>query len=333
MDDLSTNDVIDWLRYYNEEYLRISEFDEILYDRVIITNKRFEVILKINDVVYQLSNFKGFWYRRSHFKLFFKGLEIKSKLDKELNRHLFTEAHEIHKLVKTYIEIRSINKQDDIYLNKLDVLRAASELGIKIPNSIVTNNKKDLMVFYNENKQLITKNFSQGIFVKYRGMNLGSSTKFVDSKVIEDLPDLFHYSLFQEMINKLFEVRVFFINNQYYASAIFSQNSEKTKLDFRNYDRNKPNRTPPFKLPKNTLEKLKLLMKEININSGSIDLIVSTSEEFIFLEVNPIGQFSQVSLPCNYYLEKEIAKQLINNKNGFNKVQKSSTYNKSSNVL
>ena len=31
-------------------------------------------------------------------------------------------------------------------------------------------------------------------------------------------------------------------------------------------------------------------------------------------QVNPVGQFSMVSKPCNYYLEKEVAKYLINEK-------------------
>jgi D-alanine-D-alanine ligase-like ATP-grasp enzyme len=53
--------------------------------------------------------------------------------------------------------------------------------------------------------------------------------------------------------------------------------------------------------------KLKKLMKELQLVSGSFDIIVTKTGEYIFLEVNPIGQFSQVSIPCNYYLEKRIA--------------------------
>jgi hypothetical protein len=34
--------------------------------------------------------------------------------------------------------------------------------------------------------------------------------------------------------------------------------------------------------------------------------------EYVFLEVNPIGQFGMVSAPCNYNLEKKIAQYLIN---------------------
>jgi len=89
--------------------------------------------------------------------------------------------------------------------------------------------------------------------------------------------------------------------------AIFSQNNPKTSIDFRHYDRELPNRSIPFKLPVDIKDKLIMLVKILNVNSGSIDLVVTQEGKYIFLEVNPIGQFGMVSLPCNYYLEKKIA--------------------------
>jgi hypothetical protein len=48
------------------------------------------------------------------------------------------------------------------------------------------------------------------------------------------------------------------------------------------------------------------------MNCGSLDLIYSIDNEFVFLEVNPVGQFGMVSKPCNYNLEKILAKELLN---------------------
>ena len=53
-------------------------------------------------------------------------------------------------------------------------------------------------------------------------------------------------------------------------------------------------------------------MQKLDMNSGSIDMVVTKDKRYVFLEVNPIGQFKQVSYPCNYYLEKEVAKYLSN---------------------
>lgn len=52
-------------------------------------------------------------------------------------------------------------------------------------------------------------------------------------------------------------------------------------------------------------------MNSLDLDSGSIDMIVDSSLTYYFLEVNPIGQFEMVSMPCNYNLEKLIAEELI----------------------
>jgi len=53
-------------------------------------------------------------------------------------------------------------------------------------------------------------------------------------------------------------------------------------------------------------------MKAVNLNTGSLDFIKSTDGEYVFLEVNPAGQFGMTSASCNYYLHKEIANYLTN---------------------
>ena len=54
-----------------------------------------------------------------------------------------------------------------------------------------------------------------------------------------------------------------------------------------------------------------LLMKQLQLESGSIDMVVTPNNEYVFLEVNPVGQFDYVSKLCNYFIEKEIAVKLI----------------------
>ena len=100
----------------------------------------------------------------------------------------------------------------------------------------------------------------------------------------------------------------------FYSMAIFSQNDEKTKLDYRNYNREKPNRNVPFQLPEKIETLARKFMEQSQLDTGSIDFIVDEKGEFIFLEVNPNGQFDWLSNNCNYYIEKKIAKYLSNEK-------------------
>jgi len=94
--------------------------------------------------------------------------------------------------------------------------------------------------------------------------------------------------------------------------AIFSQGDSQTELDFRRYNYDKPNRVTPFRLPVELELKLKKLADHFELKTGSFDLIRTQDNNYVFLEVNPGGQFGMVSYPCNYFLEKQIALDLIN---------------------
>ena len=309
-DDFSTNDVIDWLRYYNISFLRISINDIIKYKSVSISDFEFNIEFMVNENSYHLYDFTAFWYRRSHYNIFINKIVGNNKIIKQINKHLQVETNEIHKLFTNYIREKSINNYNDISINKLEVLKLATTIGLKIPDTLITTKRIAVSHFMRKHSKIITKNFSQGIFIYNKNKSFNSITNIVTKEIFDILPREFSYSLFQEHISKIFELRIFYLMGTFYSSAIFSQNDPKTSVDFRNYNKDKPNRTPPFKLPAEIEIKLLKLMRTLNLNSGSIDMLVSENKEYVFLEVNPIGQFGQVSIPCNYYLEKLIAKEL-----------------------
>ena len=56
-------------------------------------------------------------------------------------------------------------------------------------------------------------------------------------------------------------------------------------------------------------------MKEVGLNSGSIDILKGTDGKYYFLEINPVGMFEFISAPCNYNFPKLIAQTLIKKQN------------------
>ena len=137
-------------------------------------------------------------------------------------------------------------------------------------------------------------------------------TSEVQEEDFELIDDTIFPSLFQRKIAKEYEIRSFFIDGQFYSMAIFSQKNAQTKVDFREYDHEVPNQTSTYQLPGSVQEKLTRLMEALKLDTGSIDLIRTLDGEYVFLEVNPVGQFDNVSYFCNYNLEKIIAQALIN---------------------
>jgi glutathione synthase/RimK-type ligase-like ATP-grasp enzyme len=128
---------------------------------------------------------------------------------------------------------------------------------------------------------------------------------------IEALADRFCPMLLQEYTEKDVELRIFFIEQKLFTMAIFSQLDEQTSVDYRNYNTEKPNRNVPYKLPTEIKKKILAFAKKAQLNTGSIDIILNKDGEYVFLEVNPVGQFGWVSKNCNYYIEQEIAKHLL----------------------
>ena len=159
---------------------------------------------------------------------------------------------------------------------------------------------------------LITKPYHEVVYPIYNDRPFQNYTSSVKDDLILDLreEEIFP-TLVQEKIEKLFEIRSFFLKGKFFSMAIFSQASLQTQLDFRDYDIEKPNRTIPFQIPPKIEKKLARLFKSLNLNSGSVDMIYTEGNQFKFLEINPVGQFGMVSFPCNYYLEELLTQELI----------------------
>ncbi len=229
------------------------------------------------------------------------------------------------KVVNEYQEFQLKERLGDNYIgslrkevenNKLVNLSIAKEIGFTVPNTLVTNSKTELRKFYDKHRPLIFKDLRSPVLIHTRHKTLHSTgVKQLEEEMIEELAEEFAPVFLQQYIEKEYEIRAFVVTDQIYPMAIFSQNDEQTKVDFRNYNKQKPNRCVPVKLPEEIEAQILGFMQRIRLNTGSIDLIRTPQGEYYFLEVNPMGQFHWVSQNCNYQIEKAIAKLLCDEKN------------------
>jgi glutathione synthase/RimK-type ligase-like ATP-grasp enzyme len=61
---------------------------------------------------------------------------------------------------------------------------------------------------------------------------------------------------------------------------------------------------------KNIEIKIINFMNLMDLNTGSLDIILSPDNEYVFLEVNPSGQYGMVEYNCFYPLNKIIATKM-----------------------
>ncbi len=195
------------------------------------------------------------------------------------------------------------NHPDYTSPNKLVQLSKAKEIGFVIPKSWVTNYNSQHLNGLN----CITKPMSYCFSIKYKKTFYTNYTSKLIGK--ESYDDLF-ISFVQENIPKEAEVRVFYILGKCYALLIHSQHNKKTQTDYRKYDYKHPNRLEPCQLPPDIESKIDAFMHAMNLQTGSLDFILTPSGEYVFLEVNPCGQYD-IFNSCNIYPDKLIAEALI----------------------
>jgi len=319
--DITSTKVSEWLYHYSVPYLRIDEslaFDIINF--VSIQNNSSEITFTYKEKQYSFNDFSIVWNRRGLFDFtvpsnnFIKektGIDNHSLRNNLIKEKLVLRNYIAHKLAQKF----HIDDSRQYSANKLIVLETARAVGLKIPETYITND------FTNLNKiktSLITKNISEVLIdFSYNYLYKKQGTLKLDKELLSE--NQFFYSLFQNEITKKYEIRTFVFFNKLFSMAIFSQNNEKTHVDFRNYDKEKGNRMVPYILPDNIEKKIIKLMSKLNLQSGSIDLIFD-GFDYVFLEVNPVGQLDFVSGNCNYQIEKYIANFLKNKYNELKKV-------------
>ena len=303
--ELSTNEIQCWLNYFGEKYIRINSEN---YNLIEIDNIVNPYHLIVNEKEIKIDNIKSVWIRKWDKSNYLHSHHLKGKEELYMRSNLIEDEFVGFSKYLFHILSEKDGILDGYYLgySKLIQLYEASKVGLKTPLSYIVNRKTSLRTTI----PCITKPIEKvSPFLETRFYTSELTDEFINSLEMNFFP-----SLIQEKVDKLFEIRSFYIDEKIYSMAILSQLDEQTKVDFRNYNNEKPNRCIPYKLSDQIELKITELMKTLKIKCGSIDIIKTKKGEFVFLEVNPNGQFGMVSSNCNYYLEYEISKYLCKRK-------------------
>lgn len=310
----TTNEVIKWIRYLNKTIEIIRLNTESVRD-ICLTNNEMIIITDKNKRI-NLKTITSVWYRRGGMTriLDFDRLNIIDDINfrNSLIGYLNTENYDLIKVIFKYLSSKKhINKASDNQICKIEMLKSALIAGIKIPPYMITNNKEEVREFLDRHKRIITKPIGASFRSFGKEYSLQLFTSEIDSAAYGSLPRFFFPSFFQKLVEKKYELRIVFLNGLFFSMAIFSQLDQQTSIDFRDYIIEKNGRWVPYNLTLDMESKLMKLMKLLDLNSGSIDILVDKKDDFYFLEVNPIGQFGMTSKPCNYFIERTFANYLI----------------------
>ncbi|MCC3157472.1 grasp-with-spasm system ATP-grasp peptide maturase [Hymenobacter sp. 15J16-1T3B] len=329
--EYTTDIVIDWLDAKQQPWIRINDDDIAASHEIVVTEGVCEEPatgtggqpggFTVNGEWVALESIKTVWFRKYGFystEHLIKKLETSYGVDTAI--HLQSEYTAFARAFAGAFDhgVKWLTDPSVLPINKITTLRLAKSLGLDVPRTLLTNSKAQVEAFVAQVGPVITKCTRDMFGIKSRVDEATNTTYYftmytqlLTAEIITQLPAYFLPSTIQEYIDKAFEIRCFYLDGAVYSMAIFSQDHERTKLDFRKYDVHKPNRMVPFVLPAEVSDKLCQLMTRLGLNTGSIDFMVSASGKYYFLEVNPTGQFGFLSTACNYGLEEKVADYLM----------------------
>lgn len=198
--------------------------------------------------------------------------------------------------------------------NKQRQLRLAAHAGLHVPRTLVTNDPIAARQFFAETDgQTVAK------LLRPFAISMDVDTPFVYTNRIreEDLAgaeSLRHSPMvFQELIPKAYELRVAFVAGEVFAGAIDASATSRGQVDWRRVAPEEC-RWQKAQLPTEVANGLRVLMSELGLVFGAVDLICTPSGEHVFLEVNPGGEWGMLERDLGLPISEAIADALLQEK-------------------
>src|SRR5690606_7615866 len=135
----------------------------------------------------------------------------------------------------------TIGNHENHNASRIYCFTIAHNLGLRVPPVILSNVKNDIIDFLKGTSRVVLKlDYIPLWYSSTENNNIYNTREnelFDSEEVISKVEQvgIFLPSLFIKYINKKYEIRSFYMNGKFKSMAIFSQQNENTKTDFRNY--------------------------------------------------------------------------------------------------
>ena len=225
------------------------------------------------------------WYRRPH------RLGIPASVrDPEDRRFAYWEWMETINGILLSLTARFVNdpiaQRSAVKPRQLEV---AHHIGLRVPDTLISNDPTEVEAFLQHH----------GGVVVHKAMTAPAHC-FVDTQLWrEEIRSIMHRDLpiapaiFQEYVSGPADIRATIIGDRIFAARIATIQSRARGVDSR-LDMDVP--YEPHQLPASLSTLLLKLMSELGLVFGTVDLKMVDENEYVFLEINPQGQFLYVEI-------------------------------------
>ena len=195
--------------------------------------------------------------------------------------------------------------------NKQRQLKIARKVGLQIPRTLVTNHPEEARAFFPEVGGKMVAKLLTPLSYSMEGSSFFLYTSTVREQDLAEAESL-RYSpmVFQEQIPKRRELRVIFVAGNLFVGALDASRYSATATDWR---RAKAEECvwEQAELPSQVAGCLNAFMAEFGLHFGAFDFIETPDSEYVFLEINPTGEWGMIERDLGYPISDAIAGALL----------------------
>jgi glutathione synthase/RimK-type ligase-like ATP-grasp enzyme len=250
---------------------------------------RYEPRLHVDGQTIDLSRLQAIWYRRPE-----KPIPHAELVDPTARAYAAAECRlVIHDLWSSLgcPWLPAAPHVVQLAERKLTQLRIAGELGFELPPTLITNRPADVLELYRQHDGGIVSKQAAQAFTPAVGSSMIRFTELVTTRDLAHLHAIAYCPMtFQAYVAKRVELRITVVGRRVFAAEIHSQATNRTRYDWRRYDHG---HTPylPHMLPPEVEARCARLVERLGLRYGAIDMVVTPDDRYVFLEINPNGQY------------------------------------------
>lgn len=186
----------------------------------------------------------------------------------------------------------------------------ASRAGLKIPHTLISNDAERATTFVDglgTADCAVKPLLAVGVTDDEGGFRMPLTAMLPRGHSLASMAEA--PAILQPYVEKAFELRCVVIGEQIFAARMNTQADERSRIDSRG---GSPEHEI-FELPAAIERSLRRMMASFGLNFASLDMIVTTDGDFVFLDLNPNGQWLWLEFELDLPLVAAMADLLTSN--------------------
>jgi len=176
--------------------------------------------------------------------------------------------------------------------DKIGQLRLARQLGLELPETLISNSPGRVRRFVavHEGDGVIVKNFAPICWMGEGSVALNFTARLTADMLPDDAMLRLTPAIYQAQVPKAYEVRLTCMGHEQVAVALESQSEAAARLDWRGVA---PRHLGIHRIevPSEVAARCRAYLAEMDLRFGCFDFIVTPRGDWVFLEINQMGQF------------------------------------------